>query len=593
MLPALLEHEVTAVFAGLRAATEHEDYQLDVSTEAAYVCAGGIRSTGLSSSMAIAEWVRDGLADAGLQLQERPEPLPAIRMANIGEAFPRPYEDAAMITADPAYGEIVCFCERVTLGELRDAARGPIPASDLDGLRRRTRALTGRCQGFSCGVRVGVELARDRSGRRLAVEAGRMNAERVEVAIVGGGPAGLSAAIELRRRGSSPVVVFEREADAGGIPRYADHLGFGMRDLHRVLSGPGYARRLVAEARRAGVEIRSRTQVTGWSAGGALEVTSPTGRGAVQSAAVVLAAGCRERPRSARLIPGTRPQGVITTGMLQQIVHGAHGSVGRSAVVIGAEHVSFSALETLALAGARTVAMSTELPREQSFAAFRTGAAAVWRLRLRTRTALTAIHGRERVEAVEFTHLDTGAVETVECDTVVLTADWIPDHELAVLGGAALDPGTRGPQVDRYLRTSRPGLFAVGNVLHGAEPADVAALTGRNVATSVIGFLHDRQWPAGRVSIEVLSPLQWIVPNAVAAGVRWADPASERFLLRAREELRRVRVEVVQGRRVVHRQRLARVMPGRSVALDAGWTVDVDPVGPPATVRLRAGPSTT
>ena len=159
LMPALLEHEVTAIYAGLRAATEHQDYQLKVSPEHAYVCAGGIRSTGLSSSMAIAEWVRDGLADASLDLQERPEPLPSIRMANIGEAFPRPYQDAAMIAADPAYGEIVCFCERVTLGEIRDAVSGPIPPSDLDGLRRRTRALTGRCQGFSCGVRVGVELA--------------------------------------------------------------------------------------------------------------------------------------------------------------------------------------------------------------------------------------------------------------------------------------------------------------------------------------------------------------------------------------------------------------------------------------------------
>ena len=417
-----------------------------------------------------------------------------------------------------------------------------------------------------------------------------MNAERVEVAIVGGGPAGLSAAIELRRRGASPVVVIEREVEAGGIPRHADHLGFGARDLHRVLSGPGYARRLVQEAQLAGVDLRTRTQVTGWSADGELEVTGPGGRGAVVSTAVVLATGCRERPRSARLIPGTRPQGVITTGMLQQIVHGTHGPVGHRAVVIGAEHVSFSALETLALAGARPVAMSTELPREQSFAAFRTGASAVWRLRLRTRSALTAIHGRERVEAVEFTNLDTGAVETVECDTVVLTADWIPDHELAVLGGARLDPETRGPQVDRHLRTSRPGLFAVGNVLHGAEPADVAALTGRNVATSVIGFLQERSWPADRVSIEVRSPLQWIVPNAVAAaGIRAVDPACRRFLLRAREELLGARVEVVQGSRVVHRQRLVRVMPGRSVALDAGWTADVDPIGPPATVRLRSG----
>jgi glycerol-3-phosphate dehydrogenase len=154
LMPGLLEHEVTAVYVGLRAATEHQDYRLEVHRDLGYVCAGGIRSTGLTASMAIAEWVRDGLADAGLDLRERAVPLPEIRMPNIGEAAPRPYRQQERIAADPAYGEVVCFCERVTRGEIRDAARSPIPATDLDGLRRRTRALMGRCQGFYCGARV-------------------------------------------------------------------------------------------------------------------------------------------------------------------------------------------------------------------------------------------------------------------------------------------------------------------------------------------------------------------------------------------------------------------------------------------------------
>jgi glycerol-3-phosphate dehydrogenase len=159
LMPRLLEHEVTATYAGLRAATEHIDYQLDVDGELGYVCAGGIRSTGLTASMAIAEWVRDALAGAGLALRERATPLPEIRMPNLGEALPRPFQEEVRIAADPAYGEIVCFCERVTLGEIRDAASSPIPPTDLDGLRRRTRALMGRCQGFFCGARVAHELA--------------------------------------------------------------------------------------------------------------------------------------------------------------------------------------------------------------------------------------------------------------------------------------------------------------------------------------------------------------------------------------------------------------------------------------------------
>ena len=165
LMPRLLDYEVTAVYAGLRAATEHLDYQLEIDSELAYVCAGGIRSTGLSSSMAIAEWIRDGLDQAGLALRERDMGLPQIRMPNLGETFPRAYRDGERIAADPAYGEIVCFCERVTRGEIRDAATSPVPPLDLDGLRRRTRVLMGRCQGFFCGAEVAREMAA-RTGRQ-------------------------------------------------------------------------------------------------------------------------------------------------------------------------------------------------------------------------------------------------------------------------------------------------------------------------------------------------------------------------------------------------------------------------------------------
>lgn len=154
LMPRLLDFEVTAVYAGLRAATEHGDYVLEADGDRRYVCAGGIRSTGLTSGMAIAEWVRDALDEAGLELRERPAGLPALTMPNIGEAFPRPYMRPEVVALDPAYGEVVCFCERVTRGEIRDALSSAIPPTDADGLRRRTRALAGRCQGFFCGARV-------------------------------------------------------------------------------------------------------------------------------------------------------------------------------------------------------------------------------------------------------------------------------------------------------------------------------------------------------------------------------------------------------------------------------------------------------
>ena len=298
------------------------------------------------------------------------------------------------------------------------------------------------------------------------------------------------------------MVVLDREAEPGGIPRHAGHQGFGIRDLHRLMSGPSYAARLAENAVDAGAELRAETQVTGWAPDGPLELTGPGGRSLLDAKAVLLATGCRERPRSARLVPGSRPQGVITTGTLQQLVYLHRERPGRRAVVVGAEHVSFSALLTLAHGGGRAVAMTTEHPQHQSAAIIRAGAAIRYRTPLLTRTAVSAIRGRRRVEAVELTNLDTGVIREVECDLVVFTADWIPDHELAA--GLELDPLTRGPAVDRSLRTSRPGTFAAGNLLHGAETADVAALDGRHVAASVSRYLDGEDWPAARTRIAYL-----------------------------------------------------------------------------------------
>jgi glycerol-3-phosphate dehydrogenase len=152
LIPELLDEEVTATYAGLRAAIDRSDYLIEADDEQRYLLVGGIRSTGLTAGMAIAEHAVDLLAKAGLELRPR-DHLPAPpHMPNLGQATTRPYQDARLIAADPAYGRIVCFCERVTAGEIRDAFASPLPPATLDGLRRRTRAMNGRCQGFYCGA---------------------------------------------------------------------------------------------------------------------------------------------------------------------------------------------------------------------------------------------------------------------------------------------------------------------------------------------------------------------------------------------------------------------------------------------------------
>jgi glycerol-3-phosphate dehydrogenase len=171
LMPGLMEEEVTATYAGLRAATEHDDYVVDIDAARRYLVLGGIRSTGLTASMALAEHVVELLAAEGFTTAPRADLPPVPRMPNIGEAFPRPYSDAERIAVDPDYGRVVCFCERVTRGEVRDALASTIPPSDVDGLRRRTRALMGRCQGFFCGAEV-TRLLDDALGSRHGTATG-------------------------------------------------------------------------------------------------------------------------------------------------------------------------------------------------------------------------------------------------------------------------------------------------------------------------------------------------------------------------------------------------------------------------------------
>jgi len=266
-----------------------------------------------------------------------------------------------------------------------------------------------------------------------------------EVLIIGGGPAGLTAAAHLAGRVQGEVLVLDREQQAGGIPRHSDHIGYGTRDMRRFITGPAYAQRLVRAAETAGAAIRTQAMVTGWDAGGNAEVTCPQGRLRVQAKAVVLATGARERPRTARLIPGDRPAGVYTTGQLQNLVHLHHGVPGHRAVVVGGELVSWSAVLTLREAGARTVLMTTQYPSPESYAAFNIGGRAALRVPVATRTRVVRVIGRTRLEAVEIENLDTCDRRLVDCDTVVFTGDWIPDHELARLVRSAVS--VSGPRV--------------------------------------------------------------------------------------------------------------------------------------------------
>lgn len=410
---------------------------------------------------------------------------------------------------------------------------------------------------------------------------------RASVLVVGGGPAGLTAAAAIAPQVAGEVVVIEREAETGGIPRHSDHLGYGIRDLQRFISGPAYARRLTESAVVAGATLETSAMVTGWAGERTMDVTSPSGRYAVDADVIVLATGARERPRPARRIPGDRPAGIYTTGQLQNLVHLHHFDVGERAVVVGAELVSWSAVMTLREAGCRTVAMTTHYDKSESYVAFRVPGQLALRVPVVAHTRLVRINGRRRVESVEVEDLRTGHRRIIECDTVVMTGDWIPDHELVRSGGLDLDAGTLGPLVDTTLTTSRRGVFAIGNLLHPVDTADVAALDGRHVAAHVVAALRAGEQPTTRgVGLATEAPLRWVAPQIWRPG--GPDPARGRLLLWTDEFRRFPTIVACQNGREIGSARLPwPAAPGRVFRVPFNVVTDALVDDGPVRLSLR------
>jgi glycerol-3-phosphate dehydrogenase len=595
ILPKLLEEEVTATYSGLRAATERGDYQIALHTEQRYVCVGGIRSTGISGCLGIAEYVAELLKQGGVELRHKVE-FKTIKMPNIGEAFPRPYQNAELITENSEYGKVICHCERVTLGELKDAMESPIPATTLDALRRRTRAMQGRCQGFNCQAAMNVTLREyslrpkslARHGRDSSVASLPQNDNvQTDVLIIGAGPAGLAAALELKRLGLKDIVITERESEAGGIPRMCGHTGFGLRDLHRVMTGPGYARKYREMAEQAGIKIATNTTITGWEDQRQVSFTSPDGIGSIEAKSVLLATGVRERPRAARLIPGHRPQGVFTTGSLQRFVY-EHGlPVGKHAVVVGAEIVSLSVVTTLLHAGVKVVGMVTELPNHQLYFPIFLPAKFFYadilaHAPILTNKRVTNILGRSRVEGIEVTDLVSGKTEIIECDTVIFTGDWIPENELARKGEVETRKPSLGPQVDSIFRTSQVGVFAAGNLLRGVETADWAALEGKSAAQSMVQYLENANWSASRLGVECEAPLAWICPNVLSPDIRM-----DGFRFWSKEFRKNATLQLKQGERVLYEKKVGWLKANVALSLSSAWVEKVDYAKEPVKLVIQ------
>ena len=310
---------------------------------------------------------------------------------------------------------------------------------------------------------------------------------RCDVAIVGGGPAGLAAATQLRNAGVGHVVVLEREAKAGGIPRHCGHRPFGWHEFRRVFKGPQYASRLREAALAAGVEIRTEVTVIRIDSGPVLHVSTSAGTARIEATRVLLATGARETPRSARLISGTRPLGVLTTGALQSMVYLKSHKPFLYPVIVGTELVAFSALLTCRHAGIRPVAMIEERKRLTAWKP------SIWLprllgIRVLLQTELNSIEGKDRVSGAAV-RLGSGEIEQIPCDGVVFCGQFVTESTLVRMGHLEVNPGLGSPVTDQFGRCSDPDYFAAGNMLHPADSSSRCWREGIRTADHIVRSL--------------------------------------------------------------------------------------------------------
>ncbi len=341
--------------------------------------------------------------------------------------------------------------------------------------------------------------------------------EHCNVAIVGGGPAGLATATELTRLGITDVVVLERESQAGGIPRHCGHSPFGIHEFKRCYTGPQYAQHLVKRVQRSNVALHVNTTVVSADRGGELTLTTAHGIIQLKANIVVLSTGVRETPRAARLVSGQRPLGIVTTGALQSMVYLKKQIPFAQPIIIGTELVSLSALLTCRHANIKPVAMLEQSNRLTA----RKGLGLlpkVLGVPVYLETRIVEIMGARRVTGVRMINT-VGVTENLQCDGLVFTGQFTPESTLLQMGHLEVDRHSGGPVVDQFGRCSDPVYFATGNLLRPVETAGwcwkEGVHTAHYVTMSLTGQLCDIDQ---RTPITFNSPaIRYIMPQFFSA----------------------------------------------------------------------------
>jgi len=400
--------------------------------------------------------------------------------------------------------------------------------------------------------------------------------KHVQVAIIGGGPAGLAAALAAHKAGATSILVLERDSFPGGILQQCIHNGFGLHYFGQELTGPEYAQRFIDEVEKIeDIEILLDTMVMEVNPDRSIvAVSSKYGLVTVKADAVVLAMGCRERTRGALNIPGTRPAGVYTAGCAQRLVNMEGMMPGKKVVILGSGDIGLIMARRMVWEGAKVEMVCELMPYSSGLNRNIVQCLEDNDIPLYFNTTVINIHGKERVEGVTIAEVDPATrlpkMETarfVECDTLMLSVGLIPENELTLGAGVEMDRITSGAVVDAARQTTAEGIFACGNVLHVHDLVDnvsaEAAIAGENAAKYALGTLEK----AETVAVKPQGGVRYVVPQRLVKG-----EGQVALYFRVGNAFKPARLTVKCGETVLKTQKKMSKTPGEmeKVVIDLG-----------------------
>ena len=363
----------------------------------------------------------------------------------------------------------------------------------------------------------------------------------VDVAVIGSGPAGLTAAIHAHKSGARRVLLLEREEELGGILKQCIHNGFGLEQFKQDYTGPEYAERLIKELEKSGVQCFLNTLVTDLSSDRVITALSPEhGALEIEAKSIVLAMGCRERTRASVGIPGTRPAGIFTAGVAQRFVNIDGYLPGKRIVILGSGDIGLIMARRLTLEGARVIGVYEIMSYPGGLKRNVVQCLNDFDIPLHLSHTVTEIRGKERVEGVVISMVDSnlhpveGSEKSIECDTLLLSVGLIPENELSKKAGIELSAATGGPVTTEIMETSVPGIFTCGNVSTVFDLVDYVAQTGAAAGTFAVRYASGSRG-GGRHSVNIvpgenvrlLFPQRYGFQDDLVLFMRAAEPVEE------------------------------------------------------------------